>query len=228
MDDVADLRDNVELAKLLFEQQFIRNGGRKAGDPTWEELDPDERDEYFDHAIDAGMVMAAVDDEVHKLRYFHAEAAYHRDRLNVEVERLRRELEFWAKAEAFDHEDTLEGRPCACITPEQHMRLGSTFTPPVCARHPGLAGLTLAREARRRSAPPPVCPDTPWCNCQTIPGTTNYPGPWHPSGDTPECPPGDADLLAVAEAREAADSGIRHSLLAVAEELGVDLEGGDR
>jgi hypothetical protein len=26
-----------------------------------------------------------------------------------------------------------------------------------------------------------------WCNCQAIPGTVNYPGPWHPTGDTPGC-----------------------------------------
>lgn len=23
-----------------------------------------------------------------------------------------------------------------------------------------------------------------WCNCQAVRGTVNYPGPWHPAGDT--------------------------------------------
>ena len=27
-----------------------------------------------------------------------------------------------------------------------------------------------------------------WCNCQAVHGTVNYPGPWHPAGDTPFCP----------------------------------------
>lgn len=26
-----------------------------------------------------------------------------------------------------------------------------------------------------------------WCNCQAIPGTPNYPGPWHPWGDPVGC-----------------------------------------
>jgi hypothetical protein len=26
------------------------------------------------------------------------------------------------------------------------------------------------------------------CNCQAIKGTPNFPGPWHPRGDTPTCP----------------------------------------
>lgn len=30
--------------------------------------------------------------------------------------------------------------------------------------------------------------DAPWCNCQAIPGTQNYPGPWHPKGDEPWYP----------------------------------------
>lgn len=30
--------------------------------------------------------------------------------------------------------------------------------------------------------------DPGWCNCQAIPGTVNYPGPWHPEGDQPFYP----------------------------------------
>lgn len=26
-----------------------------------------------------------------------------------------------------------------------------------------------------------------WCNCQAVPGTENYPGPWHPKGDPIGC-----------------------------------------
>lgn len=30
----------------------------------------------------------------------------------------------------------------------------------------------------------PVAPSHPeWCNCQAVPGTAAYPGPWHPRGD---------------------------------------------
>jgi hypothetical protein len=29
---------------------------------------------------------------------------------------------------------------------------------------------------------------THWCNCQSVPGTDNYPGPWHPRGDAPHYP----------------------------------------
>lgn len=31
--------------------------------------------------------------------------------------------------------------------------------------------------------PQPGVNDADWCNCQAIPGRTNYPGPWHPMGD---------------------------------------------
>lgn len=27
-----------------------------------------------------------------------------------------------------------------------------------------------------------------WCNCQAIPGTRTYPGPWHPRGDESHYP----------------------------------------
>ena len=37
-----------------------------------------------------------------------------------------------------------------------------------------------ARAAQLRSE------DT-WCNCQAIRGTANYPGPWHPKGDSIGC-----------------------------------------
>jgi hypothetical protein len=30
-------------------------------------------------------------------------------------------------------------------------------------------------------------PPDNWCNCQAIPGTVNYPGPWHPKGDPVGC-----------------------------------------
>jgi hypothetical protein len=33
-----------------------------------------------------------------------------------------------------------------------------------------------------------------WCNCQAVHGTVNYPGPWHPTGDTPTCRPRAAEL----------------------------------
>lgn len=33
--------------------------------------------------------------------------------------------------------------------------------------------------------PPPV---SDWCNCQAIPGTENYPGPWHERGGEPHYP----------------------------------------
>jgi hypothetical protein len=56
--DMDTLRDKLNetsgLAKLLFEQQFIRHGGRKPADPEWSDLDESERDEWWDRALDAG------------------------------------------------------------------------------------------------------------------------------------------------------------------------------
>lgn len=37
------------------------------------------------------------------------------------------------------------------------------------------------------------------CNCQAVPGTTVYPGPWHPAGDTPSCPTPTPDTRRMAE-----------------------------
>lgn len=34
------------------------------------------------------------------------------------------------------------------------------------------------------------------CNCQAVPGTLVYPGPWHPAGDTPTCPTPTPDTAA--------------------------------
>lgn len=58
-----ELREQVAalgaLAKQLFEQQFIRCGGRKPGDPTWDELEEFERDEWWDRARDAAPLIDA-------------------------------------------------------------------------------------------------------------------------------------------------------------------------
>lgn len=42
-----------------------------------------------------------------------------------------------------------------------------------------------------------------WCNCQAIPGTENFPGPWHPVADQPWYP-----CAQVVEAVEHGDSSV--------------------
>lgn len=48
------LREQVaalgDLARELFEAQFELLGGRKPADPTWDDLEPFERDEFWDQA----------------------------------------------------------------------------------------------------------------------------------------------------------------------------------
>lgn len=55
--DEAALRAAVDrqrnVAQALFEQQVIRCGGRKPGDPTWDDLYSGEQDEFWDAARDA-------------------------------------------------------------------------------------------------------------------------------------------------------------------------------
>ena len=55
--DEAALRAAIDrqrwVAMALFEQQIIRVGGRKPGDPTWDDLCATEQDEFWDSARDA-------------------------------------------------------------------------------------------------------------------------------------------------------------------------------
>lgn len=55
----AKLNETADLAMLLFEQQFIRHGGRKPADPEWADLDESERDEWWDRALDAKPLIEA-------------------------------------------------------------------------------------------------------------------------------------------------------------------------
>jgi hypothetical protein len=48
---------------------------------------------------------------------------------------------------------------------------------------PGAVTATPARPSSRADVLYPPNADE-WCNCQAIPGTPNYPGPWHPVGDS--------------------------------------------
>lgn len=62
MDDVrAELARTTDLAKLLFEQQFVRCGGRMPADPEWGDLEEVERDEWFERAVDARPLIDAVE-----------------------------------------------------------------------------------------------------------------------------------------------------------------------
>jgi hypothetical protein len=70
-------------------------------------------------------------------------------------------------------------RPARCIW---HWRHWFTYygqpgtSSPVCRR-------CAAPNPDYRPEDDPERP-TEWCNCQAIPGTANYPGPWHPHGDS--------------------------------------------
>ena len=67
MTDMSDFRTQIAelgvLAKRLFEQQFIRAGGRKPADPTWDDLDDSERDDWWDRAKDAAPLLAEAEAE---------------------------------------------------------------------------------------------------------------------------------------------------------------------
>lgn len=75
-----ELRDKIRkitsLAERLFEQQFIRHGGRKEGDPSWDGLEEVERDEWWDRALDAAPLLAAERAERDLLLWLHAEAVW--------------------------------------------------------------------------------------------------------------------------------------------------------
>lgn len=45
--------------------------------------------------------------------------------------------------------------------------------------------LGMVREVRKAGIMPRA--EGQWCNCQAIPGTVRYPGPWHPKGDPVGC-----------------------------------------
>lgn len=49
----AKLGETEALARELFEQQFIRCGGRMPADPEWDDLEQVERDDWWDRALDA-------------------------------------------------------------------------------------------------------------------------------------------------------------------------------
>lgn len=149
MDELrAQIAELGDLAKRLFEQQFIRCGGRKPADPTWDELEESERDEWWDRAQDAAPLLAEKD---------------------TEIGRLRREVEFEAKAEPWRADSIVaaEGHgyvnggcrcecgfptltlrtyarhvasllgACACVTDEQANQLANAgFSRPKCAVHP--------------------------------------------------------------------------------------------
>lgn len=55
---------------------------------------------------------------------------------------------------------------------------GGTAMPPV-------SGTYVARQLRARAAQ--LRGEDTWCNCQAVRGTANYPGPWHPKGDSVGC-----------------------------------------
>lgn len=193
MDDVrADLARTTDLAKLLFEQQFIRCGGRMPADPTWDDIDEVERDEWFDRAVDARPLIDAVE-------------ASRRD---------------WA-AEAVRLEMAAEARHCS----------GSS-TCPADVHHEGcsyrMAGFCCREPLPTVDAGEPDENVTTCGNCgEDMDGDMLDRLRYAPIAVSravhPEADSEDAALLAVAEARSAADTGERHSLEEVAREFGVDL-----
>lgn len=62
----ADIDKMGQLARDLFEQQFRRCGGRKPADPTWDDLEQPERDEWWERALDAAPLLAAKDAELER------------------------------------------------------------------------------------------------------------------------------------------------------------------
>lgn len=68
MDELrAQIAAMSDLAKCLFEQQFIRSGGRKPADPTWDELDESERDDWWDRAQDVAPLLAEKEEVLARL-----------------------------------------------------------------------------------------------------------------------------------------------------------------
>ena len=61
MTDTDTLRQQAaeldDLARALFEAQFDRVGGRRPADPTWNDLDESEREEWWEQARNAAHVL---------------------------------------------------------------------------------------------------------------------------------------------------------------------------
>jgi hypothetical protein len=98
-----------------------------------DERDPDGSPHHY--ALTVGALHRALG-----LAYTAEPCESERARLRVEVERLRREVEFEANADhtlhmVFGFDNPV--RPCACITDEQAATLAPGFSRPVCTVHPG-------------------------------------------------------------------------------------------
>ena len=61
MTDTDTLRQQAaeldDLARALFEAQFDRAGGRRPADPAWDDLDENEREEWWEQARNAAHVL---------------------------------------------------------------------------------------------------------------------------------------------------------------------------
>lgn len=112
MDALRDRLNAVtELAKELFEQQFIRcEGGRMPADPEWEDLELAEREEWESQALDARPLIERAGQGRDLLLWLHAEAVW-----NL----------------------SLACGECHCVTDEQAATLAPGFSRPVCTVHPG-------------------------------------------------------------------------------------------
>lgn len=121
----ADLARTTELAKLLFEQQFIRCGGRMPADPTWDEIEEVERDEWFERAVDARPLLESVEAS---RRDWAALAMLHD--MYTEHAAVGTLDDPWP-------EEPGRNAPCSCLTPEQAaVVVAGGFSLPRCAVHP--------------------------------------------------------------------------------------------
>jgi len=148
-DELRDrLNASLDLARLLFEQQFTQCGGRKPADPTWDDLEQSERDDWLTQARNVGPLLAEKEAELDglrdraekrlaaredwKARYLATESS--RRHWAAEAMRLEEELKRERKIGAAYAEQARTHR-CIPIAGGPESPAVSLNVPPVCAVH---------------------------------------------------------------------------------------------
>lgn len=159
----AKLGETEALARELFEQQFIRCGGRMPADPEWDDLEQVERDDWWDRALDARPL---IERERSSRQAWATEALRLESQRDKLLEALREQLTEWRSVK--DQSPEFVGRTagaaealilaqwvftaqegpldssasiCACPSDEQAADLvAAGFSRPQCAVHTNTGG----------------------------------------------------------------------------------------
>lgn len=238
-DQLRDQADRLEaLARQLFEQQFIRHGGRQSDDPEWDD-DSVDRDDWRDRARDVAPLLAEagrvayLEARVGELHQTIGDLRGEQFLLTCALDRSEASRRDWA-TEALRLRMEIEKLREIALDPNALYSSilvgvgGEAGTVPSDEQVQLAVGLFL-RHVKRDLADPDWhpkddCGRGPLCRrhgCEACIAAAD------PDLAGPQCsvhPDTDARLLAVAEARAAVDTGERHDLDDVAREFGVDLD----